>query len=65
MSWLSLLELGINTLLSVLGQLKPGTSAADAKVASEISAAIERLQSVHAEVVTLAELESIRTKPMW
>lgn len=65
MNWLSLLELGITTLLNVLGQLKPDTSSADAKVASEISAAIERLQAAHAQALTLDELESLRTRPLW
>ena len=65
MNWLAILELSINSLLSILGQLKPETSAADAKVASEITAAIERLQAVRNDVVSLAELESIRTKTLW
>lgn len=65
MNWIQLLELGISTLLSVLGQLRPETSSADAKVASEIHAALERLKAVHNNVVTQAEMESLRTKPLW
>lgn len=65
MSWLSLIEIAINVLLQSLAQLKPGTSSADAKLASEITAAIERLKAVHADVVSQPGLEALRTKPLW
>ncbi len=65
MNWLSGLELAINFLLSLLAQIKPGTASADAKVASEISSAIERLKAARQQTLDLAELESLRTKPLW
>ncbi len=64
MNWLNGIELGINLLLSLLAQIKPGTAGADAKVASEITAAIEHLKAAHAQAVDLPELESLRTKPL-
>ena len=65
MTWLSGIELGIQLLLGLLAQLKPETSEADAKVASEITAAIERLKSAREQVLDLAQLESLRTEPLW
>lgn len=65
MNWIQLLELGISTLLNLLAQLKPGTTFADAKVASEIQAALDRLQAAKDLAVTQPELESLRTTPLW
>ena len=65
MNWLDLLNVSVQLLLSLLAQVKPGTSSADAKVAAEIQAAIDSLKSVQGTVFTLQELESLRTKALW
>jgi hypothetical protein len=65
MNYLTLIELLINAGLGALAQLKPSTSAADAKVAAELTAAIERLKAARQVVFDAPELESLRTKPLW
>jgi|HubBroStandDraft_2_1064218.scaffolds.fasta_scaffold303601_2 hypothetical protein len=65
MTWIQLLELGIAAGEQVLAALHPKTSAADAAIAAEITAGLDRLKAAHAQVVGLDELEGLRTKPLW
>ena len=65
MNWLDGVQLGITLLLSLLAKLKPGTAGADAKVASEINAAIDALNRARSVAIDAPELESLRTAPLW
>ena len=65
MSWLDGIQLGITLLLSLLSKLKPNTAAVDAKIASEINAAIDALNRARAVTLDAPELESLRLTTLW
>jgi len=64
-NWLDGVQLGITLLLSLLAKLKPSTASADAKVASEINAAIDALNRARAVTLDAPELESLRLTTLW
>lgn len=64
-TWLDLIKLLISGASLVASRLSPSTSSADAKVASELNAAITSLQKAHDTAVSLDELESLRTQALW
>jgi len=66
MSILSIIDLVLNLLTSVLSTIgSNGTLGSIEKVTSEVEAAIAALDRAHGQIVTLQELESLRSKPTW
>jgi len=65
-STLSVIDLVLSLLTGVLGTIgSNGTLGSIEKVTSEVQAAIEALNRAHGQIVTLEELESLRSKPTW
>ena len=66
MSILSIIDLVLNLLTGVLSTIgSNGTLGSIEKVTSEVEAAIAALDRAHGQILTLQELESLRTKPTW
>lgn len=67
MNVLGIIELVLSLLTGALTSIKgtTGTAGSIEKVASEVQAAIDALARAHSQIVTLAELESLRTQPKW
>jgi len=65
-SILGIIDLVLSLLTGVLGTIGTnGTLGSIEKVTSEVEAAIEALNRAHGQIVTLQELESLRSKPTW
>jgi len=65
-SILSVIDLVLNLLTGVLSTIvSNGTLGSIEKVTSEVEAAIAALGRAHGQIVTLQELESLRSKPTW
>lgn len=67
MNILTVVELVLSLLTGALTSLKgtTGTAGSIEKVVSEVQAAIDALARAHGQIVTLAELETLRTQPKW
>src|SRR5262249_52208834 len=66
MSILAVIDLVLSLLRGLLPEFgTTGNLGAAEKVTSEVKAAIEALDRAHGQIVTLQELESLRSKPTW
>ena len=66
MSILSIIDLVLNLLTGVLSTIGSNcTLGSIEKVTSEVEAAIAALGRAHSQIVTLQELESLRSKHTW
>jgi hypothetical protein len=65
MTWIDLLGLGITALKSVLGYIDPKVGPLAQEIYTEVEAALAKLTAVHGKAVTLADLETLRTKKLW
>jgi len=65
MTWITLLQLVIASGRSLAEYISPKTDALSKEISAELTAALDKLQSVHDKAVTAEGLEELRTTKQW